>query len=288
MNSIIFIALFSFAIIFQVESYRILGIFPSSDHNNFLTYRGLFKELADRGHEATLISHFEVHNAVGSLTHIPLSKILERKKQSYETVIVNEISRVPFETLLECKAGNDDCKTLVNNAHVLDLIRDKPVFDVIIAESYNSDCGLALAANLSAPYIAFSPEAIRPWQYSRSGITFNSGYIPLANLPYGKHPWFFERIKSYILYYVTNFVYYVASQVTDHVYLYKYLGNDLPSMESLAANASLVLVNSHQSLFGGIPRADNVIDIGGIHVNAAKNLPTVRQAQPAVTLGNIL
>ncbi|KPJ20035.1 UDP-glucuronosyltransferase 2B37 [Papilio machaon] len=256
------------------SGYRILGIFPSLDRNNHLTYRGLLKELANRNHDVTVISHFQLPDAPSAYHHVPLSNTQVLKGLSFESVIPSEISRVPFETLVSTKSGNDDCKVLMNNHQVLHMLRSRPRFDVIIVESYNSDCGIAFAANLSAPYILFNPQPIHPWQYNRLGINFNSAFIPQSLLPYGKNPWFFDRLRSYILYHITNWVYYIGSQVTDHVYLYKYLGDDLPSLESFASNASLVFVNTHQSVYGGFPRPDNVIDIGGIHIRPPKIIPT--------------
>lgn len=263
------------ATIIATNSYKILGIFPSLDRNNYLTYRSLLRELANRGHEVTLISHFEAVNAPATHKDILLSDQKVNKGLSFESVIVNEISRVPFETLVATKAGNDDCKTLMNNHQVIHMIRTRPRYDVILVESFNSDCGLALAANLSAPYIALSTQPIQPWQYNRLGIYFNPAYVSQSGLPYGQDPWFFDRLKSFVLHQVANWVYYVGSQVTDRVYLYKYLGDELPSLESAASNASLLFVNTHQSVFGGVARPDNVIDIGGIHISPPRLIPTV-------------
>lgn len=270
-----YIVYYFLAQIIAAQTYKILGIFPSLDRNNYVTYRGLFRELANRNHDVTLINHFQLPDAPSNYRDILLSDKQVYKGLSFESVIVNEVSRVPFETLVSTKAGNDDCKTLMNNNQVLHLIRTRPRFDVIIVESYNSDCALALAANLSAPYIAFNPQPAHPWHYSRLGINFNSAYVPQSLLPFGKQPWFFDRVKSFILYYVSNWVYYVGSQVTDHVFLYKYLGDDLPTLESIASNASLVFVNTHKSVFGSVVRADNVVDIGGIHIRPPKVIPTV-------------
>lgn len=268
--------LYFIATIFSTECYTILGIFPSLDRNNYLTYRGLFRELSNRNHDVTLISHFQMPNAPASYKDILLSdNQVYYKGLSYESVITSEVSRVPFETLVATKAGNDDCKILMNNHQVLYLIKTRPRFDVILVESYNSDCGLALAANLSAPFIAFNPQPMQSWQFNRLGINFNSAYVSQASVPYGRGPWFLDRLKSFILYHITNWVYYVGSQVTDHVYLYKYLGDNLPSLESIATNASLVFVNTHPSVFGGVARPDNVIDIGGIHIRPPKVIPTV-------------
>lgn len=262
-------------ILISIDGYKILGIFPSLDRNNYLTYRGLFRELANRNHEVTLISHFAMQDAPSTYRDILLSENPVYKGLSFESVISNDLTRVPFETLVSTKAGNDDCKTLMNNHHVLHMIRTRPKYDVIIVESFNSDCGVALAANFSVPFITFNPQPIQPWQYNRLGIPFNAAFVPQSGLPYGKEPWYFDRLKSYILYHITNWIYYVCSQVTDHVYLYKYLGDDLPSLESIASNSSLAFVNSDPSVFGGITRPDNVIDLGGIHVRPPRVIPTV-------------
>ncbi|XP_050344511.1 UDP-glycosyltransferase UGT5-like [Nymphalis io] len=273
MNKYIFVFLFVVQII-AVQSYKILGVFPSLDRNNYVTYRGLFRELANRNHDVTLISHFQLPDAPPTYRDILLSDKQVYQGLSFESVIGNEVSRVPFETLVYTKAGNDDCKTLMNNNQVLHMIRTRPRFDVIIVESYNSDCGLALAANLSVPYIAFNPQPLHPWHYNRLGINFNSAYVPQSLLPYGRKPWFFDRVKSFLLYHITNWVYYIGSQVTDHVYLYKYLGDNVPTLENIASNASLVFVNTHKSVFGGLVRPDNVVDVGGIHIRPPKAIPT--------------
>ncbi|CAH4032445.1 unnamed protein product [Pieris brassicae] len=266
--------LFLIAQVFVAHGYRILGVFPSADRNNYVTYKGLFSELTNRNQNVTIISHFQLDTS-NFYQHISLStnhKVV--RSFSFESVIVNEVSRLPFETLVSTKAGNDDCKILMDNSEVNELIRRRPRFDVIVVESYNSDCALALAANLSAPYIAFNPQPIHPWHFNRLGINFNSAHVPQSLLQYGRQPWFFERLKSFVLYYITQWVYYIGSQVTDHVYLYKYLGDNLPTLESIASNASLVFVNTHQSVFGGVARSDNVIDIGGIHIRPPKIIPT--------------
>ncbi|XP_032518195.2 UDP-glycosyltransferase UGT5-like [Danaus plexippus] len=260
--------------LFAAQSYKILGIFPSADRGNYQTYRGLFRQLTQRNHHVTLITHFQMPNPPVNYHEVLLSDKQDNKGLSFESVIVNEVSRVPFETLVSTKEGNDDCKTLMNNHEVLHMIRTQPKYSVIIVESYNSDCALALAANLSSPYIAFNPQSIHPWHFSRLGIHFNSAYVPQSLLPFGKEPWFFDRVKGFILYHVANWVYYIGSQVTDHVYLYKYLGDNLPALESIASNASLVFVNTHKSVFGGVVRADNVVDIGGIHIRPPKSIPT--------------
>lgn len=55
----------------------------------------------------------------------------------------------------------------------------------------------------------------------------------------------------------------------------KYLGNDLPPIENIIKNTSLVFVNHHYSLAFPRPNLPNMVEIGGFHVNPPKPLPAV-------------
>lgn len=57
----------------------------------------------------------------------------------------------------------------------------------------------------------------------------------------------------------------------------KYFGSDLPSISQLEKRASLALVNSNPILDHLGPMLDNVIPVGGMHVEAPKPLPKVRE-----------
>lgn len=53
----------------------------------------------------------------------------------------------------------------------------------------------------------------------------------------------------------------------------KYFGNDLPSIDEIIRNVSLVFINHHFSLAYPRPYVSNMIEIGGIHVDPPKPLP---------------
>lgn len=41
-----------------VESANILAIFPSNTHSHYVMYGSLMREMAKRGHQITVVSHF--------------------------------------------------------------------------------------------------------------------------------------------------------------------------------------------------------------------------------------
>lgn len=54
----------------------------------------------------------------------------------------------------------------------------------------------------------------------------------------------------------------------------RYLG-PLPALADIAANTSLLFINSHFSLFGLRPLPQSVIEVGGINIKDPRPLPQV-------------
>ena len=63
--------------------------------------------------------------------------------------------------------------------------------------------------------------------------------------------------------------------VTSYKIASKYFGSNLPSLESIAKNVSLVLVNTHYSLNRPRPLVPAVIQVGGLHIKEPNRLPAV-------------
>lgn len=57
--------------------------------------------------------------------------------------------------------------------------------------------------------------------------------------------------------------------------LKQYFGDDVPSVDELVANTSLLFVNTHYSLSGSKPQSPALIEVGGIHIQEPKPLKPV-------------
>lgn len=62
----------------------------------------------------------------------------------------------------------------------------------------------------------------------------------------------------------------------------RFFGEDLPPFSSLVKNTSMVFVNSFSLLHGVRPNTPQVIEIGGIHVKPAKQLPHVSSSTDVI------
>lgn len=57
----------------------------------------------------------------------------------------------------------------------------------------------------------------------------------------------------------------------------KFFGPDLPHLNDLAYNMSLLLVNSHFSLHQARPTVPNFVEVAGLHIRDPKPLPEVKE-----------
>lgn len=267
----------------NVESYRILGIFPHTAKSHDYVFNSLMKGLAERGHDVTVISHFPNKNLQDNYTHISLRGSLP----ILEDIFTFEMMKQPpiifgleqiemhYETIMILsELGKDTCHALLQNEKVKQLKEGQ--FDLAIVETFNSDCSLGLVDHLKVPYIGFSSHAFMPWTMRRLGLTENPSFKPFHFLGYGRKPNFVERIKSFIAYQIYTFIYYNTLQKNDIAYLENYYNKDFSKIEELAQSMSLVLVSTYFPLHGAFEAPPSVIEVGGIHIQQNKTLPKVR------------
>lgn len=62
---------------------------------------------------------------------------------------------------------------------------------------------------------------------------------------------------------------------SDNAILRRRFGNDMPSVADISKKISLMLTNTHYSLNGPRPLSPKVIEVGGVHIKAAKPIDEV-------------
>lgn len=64
-------------------AYKVLGVFPTMSKSHYILGSKIMKELADRGHEVTVLTPFPMHKGVGNLTEVLVDGIVEKTKCEY-------------------------------------------------------------------------------------------------------------------------------------------------------------------------------------------------------------
>lgn len=72
-----------------------------------------------------------------------------------------------------------------------------------------------------------------------------------------------------------TFRYHYQQTVPSDAVIHELLDPNMPSMYELANKMSLMLVNTHFSVYGSRPIPPNVIEIAGIHLTKSEKLPQV-------------
>lgn len=279
---------FIFTVSYNVESARILGLFPHVGKSHFMVYHPLLKRLAERGHQVTVVSFFPTQNPPDNYNDVSLAGIAKPGVESVDLSyfenpnkwlrllsldkIVSQI--LEFNDLADLALGV--CSKLVKFqplAHAL-----KKNYDLVLVEYFNSDCVLGLAHfyGLKAPFIALSSCVLMQWSPHRIGLPSNPAYVPMENAYYTSKMTFRQRVENVLLTEYYKVWYRYAIQLKEQAMIEKQFGKKIVDLEDLGKNVSMMLVNVFHSLNGVQPLLPGVVEVGGMHLDhTRKSIPAV-------------
>lgn len=167
---------------------------------------------------------------------------------------------------------------LKNCQPLVQLIDATGEFDLLIIEPFDSDILSILAYKLGIPVIYLFPNVLYPWIMHRIGAPMNPSYN--AVFPFLKpevHLTFANRLTNFILYCMSMIVFKLYLQPISDYQSKLFFGTDVPYIEDVAKNVSLILSNTHFTYNPPIPMSPNVVQIGGINIEDKKILPQVME-----------
>ncbi|XP_015124627.1 UDP-glucuronosyltransferase 2B30 [Diachasma alloeum] len=250
---------------------KILGVFSHPGKSHFDVFKPLLEELANRGHDLTVVSYFPRTNSSSALPNykdIDLTgpegvflEIVDLKK------IKHSILTVYREFMLLRHWGLEHCQKNLANRDVQKLIKSNAKFDLIITEVFNSDCFLGFVHRFKAPFIGLSSHVLFPWANARLSNEHNPSYVPTVLLGFGPKMNFMERVGNYVIRKIFNLGYEVFYNRPMQKIVEKSFGPNVPPLGDLAKNMSVILVNMHYSLQGSKPNLPSVVEVGGLHIS---------------------
>lgn len=256
--------------------YSILGIFPHNGKSHFDVFEPLMKELARRGHNVTVISHFPQKTPPGNYEDVSL--------KNTEPILVNafaitHLGQSRFDRYIDfwklLMFGQHNCERGFKSAALGRFVRAGRHFDLIIGEFFNNECFLGLVHKFKAPLVGFTTSAYFAWNDGLLANPSNPSYIPNNFLPLSDRLTFLEKVENTVLYIAQHFVYdYFVSVKNDKV-ARKLLGEDIPPLRELSSNITLHIVNSHFSLNRPRAHPPGFVEVGGLHIGKSKKVPQV-------------
>lgn len=272
----------------EVDSARILGIFPLPSRSHQVVFQSYTQELAKRGHDLVIITPDPIENIDPTLnvTYIDISvgykyifQFLSENPVPYKRgVIMTADSNLHMNTF---NFIADLIAILLNLPQVQALINDKTQhFDLIIAEGF-LDYHLILSEIFKVPVIFFPTFMGFPEVYEMMGATGRHPILyPIYSRPdtqsndYSNLS-FFEMLTQ--VYYEARFL--LNQWETDEYQnelLKKNFGPQTPTVEELRKNVHLLFLNSYPMFANNRAVPPNVLYIGATHLTPPKEIPKVR------------
>lgn len=274
MNFILSILCFNSVITF-LNSADILVIFPTTAQSHYRIMRPLIHSLLDRGHSVLSITNFPDLESRANLSHINISglKPHTKLKAGSSTLSVSNPSNA-FSRVIN---NLDNYGRILKYKPVVELLKSNRKFDLVIVEIMTSTPIFTPIARLvDAPIIGVCPMFLFPWIKKIIGepevISYMPNFLPMSN--YSTETTVIQRASNTLfhLFYMGLLDWLFSTKVPAKVE--SHYGIRLSPLESMS-NISLILLNSHFSIFPAVPHAPGIVEIGGIHIVDAKPIPKV-------------
>lgn len=175
---------------------------------------------------------------------------------------------IVVELLKLFKKGNAHTNATLQNPKFQAFLQSNAKFDVIVVEIFLADAFLGLGHHFKAPVIGVSTFGASKWTCDLVGTPIIPSYVPHTFTSHTDRMTFFERAYN-LLYYIVEDVMTSIAFTPQQKRLLKqgFPDKDMPTINQLKRNVSLVLLNTHVSLGTPRPYAPNMIEVGGMHIN---------------------
>ncbi|XP_047539178.1 UDP-glucosyltransferase 2-like [Vanessa atalanta] len=249
----------------EIQSAKILGVFPTPSISHQVVFRQLMIELARRGHEITVITTdlaFSKGQAPQNITEIDVHDISYQLWLQFFAEKVNEKDRILSFGLISDLLLEIFVKQL-KSSEIQKLLNRNENFDLIFVESCVRPA-LIFSYLYNAPVIEFS---------SVSGILLAFEMVGAASHPLIYPNVLHRRIYNLTLWEKITELYIHYSQ--EHILLQQInkeneimrtiFGSDAPNLDDLRQNVQMLFLNVHPIWDFNRPVPPNVLYLGGLH-----------------------
>ncbi|CAG2053468.1 unnamed protein product [Timema podura] len=263
----------SFALLTHGQSANILGVFEFNGKSHFLMFERLMKSLAERGHEVHVLSHFPQKKPLPNYFDFDVSGSVPNVLDNLTIETVRKRNTIGALNFI-WTVTRARCEAVKKHPNAQKLLNANQKYDLLIMESFGSECFIGLADKLKTPLVTIVTSVGMPWISQRIGNPDNPAYVPNFFIPYGNKMSFVERFWNTLYYIVINISNHYYNEIPTNELSKRYFGNDVSPIWKIAKkNTSLILVNSHFSINGIRPTVPGFIEVGGLHIHEPNPLP---------------
>ncbi|XP_046745420.1 UDP-glucosyltransferase 2-like [Diprion similis] len=250
---------------------RILAIFPYQGQSHHIMFEPLMIGLARAGHSVDVVSHYPPKKSVARYNHISLKGTLHNYVNNVTAGSASIHGRVYH---LMNFLSNHEAKVLCGLMRLPQLqkvVNADTKYDVMITEILGSNCYLAMAHKMKIPFIGIVTNVVFPWVIDPVFGDANPSFIPSQLSTFTNEMNFFERVENLMIYLYSRFLFYYWDSTVSNPLARKYF-DDLPPLNDIYYNISLVLANSHFSIHGVRPGTQAIVEVAGLHIDESQVL----------------
>lgn len=258
---------------------RILAFFPIGGSSHYSIAEALLKELAARGHQVTSITSLPQKTPLPNFRDVDISGTRGPSANSLPFEYVRarlQSTRKNFHTI--ANVSRMYCEIAFAQPRVRELLSGAHRFDLVMTEIFGADCGVGFAWKFGAPLVSVLATLRTTWSLARVGNPSNPAYMHMTHSPYPARMSFYQRLVNtyWQLYYYVCYFNLNNGDATDSLSR-RFFGPDVPPVNRIVYNTSLVLANNHFTIGSAYPMVPNYVEIAGIHVKKPKRLPEVSE-----------
>lgn len=258
----------------SAEAANVLAIevVAGKSHWNFMS--AVLRALTDRGHRVTVFTSFADGDRE-NYTEVDVSGAFPRALDADVRHVIDRFGDAVATMTTGLAMARDYCDAMHHDTRLRAILRDGPCagFDAILVEPMWLDCTSYLAAALHVPLVHVLPyPTIAFLERRHFGHAPNPASVSHLLARHAVPGTFVQRLTNAVTYA------YSALVIGYNRLLLEYAAHPKPYYYlSAGVQPSAVFVNTHRVTEAPRPVPPNVVHVGGIHLNAPRNIPNVRK-----------
>ncbi|XP_073955954.1 UDP-glucosyltransferase 2-like isoform X1 [Choristoneura fumiferana] len=253
------------------ESAKILYVMPFTARSHYIGMKNLALELASRGHDVYAITPFREPEAPLTYHQLMVSnvsfwtKLFDVQPKVFDMI---DYSFESFQTIT-AKSGFLVNEHVFESEDVQNFLKQDHKIDLVITEIFFNEGLYMFAHKYQAPLVLVTTVG-----NSFKGNYYMRNPLQLSTLfhEYGRASEPLSFLGRFYNMYLCTFdllmlkFWYFPRQQESALRYFKDLPQPVPNLEDIAANAALLLLNSHFSIDNPSAYLPNIIEVGGLHI----------------------
>ncbi|KAH8346553.1 hypothetical protein KR084_004194 [Drosophila pseudotakahashii] len=271
------VLLFGLALLFSVgadegvQSSRILAVFPFPGRSQYIFAEQYLKELAQRGHNVTVINTFGSDKTEPNFRVIGAKKIHEIMA-AFGSMIFNQEASQWTTLTMTTEFLNTMTTCVLDDPAVKDLLASGESFDLVVMETVQTEALFGLAQHFGAQTIGISSYGTDIHIDELMGNISPLSYNPMLLSSRTERMGFEHRLRNVWEASIMWLHKRIVHLPTQRDLYAKYFPTARKSLEDVLDSFSLMLLGQHFSLSYPRPYLPNMIEVGGLHLQQQRKV----------------